>query len=105
MATGTDEVVVQLARMESGEGSFDELKAAVAGAVFDVHSTARTLEEQYGEYQRSNEPTTFEDTITLALMRRTITRAQWRELRALWRTTGTTGDAGGSAGSHAHPNG
>jgi hypothetical protein len=82
MATGIEAVTKALEAMKDGSGDFAAVRAAVEAAEFDSRPIWMSGDvPEYIPVEGS-----FEDTVTPWVMRRVISRDEWKELRALWKS-------------------
>jgi hypothetical protein len=85
---GVDKVRAALRAFDLGTGTYDEVKAAVAQAVFAVRPTALSLDELAANWDYQPMLDTFTDTVQVALFSRVITKSQFDELAAAAKYTG-----------------
>jgi hypothetical protein len=89
-AVGVNVAAVRAAlhNLETGDGDYQAVKNAVAGAKFAVRPTALTLDELADNWDYQPMPDTATDTIQAALFTRTLTMEQYSELMNMAQYTG-----------------
>lgn len=77
-----------LEAFRTGQGNFEDLRAAVRGARFAVRPTARSEEELAAAWDYVPVPDSFTDTVIAARWQKVITPEQLGELRSMARFVG-----------------
>jgi hypothetical protein len=85
---GVDAVRTALQNLETGDGSCDDVKAAVSTAKFAVRPTALSLDELGANWEYQPMPDTITDSVQVALFTKVITMAQYQELMSIAQFTG-----------------
>jgi hypothetical protein len=88
LGEGVDAVRDALAALESGTGTFDDVKAAMSTAKFAVRPTALSLDELAANWEYQPMPDTITDTVQAALFTKVIDMSQYQELMKIARFTG-----------------
>ena len=85
---GVEAVRTALQNLETGQGDFEAVKAAMSTAKFGVRPTALSVDELAANWDYQPMPDTITDTVQVALFTKVITMEQYQELMGIAQFTG-----------------